>query len=24
VGRPIGESGVQIEGKFILGEMLVR
>ena len=24
LGRPIGESGVQIEGKFILGEMLVR
>ena len=24
VGRPIGESGVQTEGKFILGEMLVR
>ncbi len=24
VGRPIGESGVQTEGKFIMGEMLVR
>ena len=24
VGRPIGESGVQIEGKFIMGELLVR
>jgi len=24
VGRPIGESGVQTEGKFTLGEILVR
>jgi len=24
VGRPIGESGVQTEGKFMMGEILVR